>query len=59
MQTGCARHGKAVAAVISIDDLRELEAAEDEANLAAAQEALATPEQRIPHHEVLTEYGIA
>jgi antitoxin YefM len=45
--------------VISIDDLREPDAAEDEADLAAAQEALATPEQCVPHREVLAEYGIA
>lgn len=38
------RHGKTVAAVISIDDRRELEAAEDEDDLAATREALA-PEQ--------------
>jgi prevent-host-death family protein len=57
-RTVLTRHGKAVAAVISIDDLRELEAAEDEADLAAAQEALATPERRVPHREVLAEYGI-
>ena len=57
-RTVLTRHGKAVAAVISIDDLRDLEAAEDEADLAAAREALATPEQRVPHHEVLVEYGI-
>lgn len=53
------RHGKAVAAVISIDDLRELEAVEDEADLAAVREALASDESRIPHVEVLAEYGIA
>jgi prevent-host-death family protein len=58
-RTVLTRHGKAVAAVISIDDLRELEAAEDEADLAAAQEALAMPEPRVPHREVLAEYGIA
>ncbi|MFZ0122330.1 MAG: type II toxin-antitoxin system Phd/YefM family antitoxin [Pseudonocardiaceae bacterium] len=58
-RTVLTRHGRAVAAVISIEDLRELEAAEDEADLAAAQEALATPEQRVPHREVLAEYGIA
>jgi antitoxin YefM len=56
-RTVLTRHGKAVAVVISIDDLRELEAAEDEADLAAAREALATLEQRVPHYEVLAEYG--
>lgn len=44
---------------MSIDDLRELEAAEDEADLAAAREALANLEQRVPHRDVLAEYGIA
>ncbi|HEX2289428.1 MAG TPA: type II toxin-antitoxin system Phd/YefM family antitoxin, partial [Pseudonocardiaceae bacterium] len=38
------RHGRAVAAVIPIDDLRALEAAEDEADLLAAREALAAEE---------------
>jgi hypothetical protein len=51
------RHRKAVAAVISFDDLRALEAAEDDADLAAAREALASPEARVPHSEVLAEFG--
>jgi prevent-host-death family protein len=58
-RTVLTRHGKAVAAVVSIDDLRELEAAEDEADLAVAREALASIEQRVPHRDVLAEYGIA
>lgn len=58
-RTVLTRHGRAVAAVVSIDDLRELEAAEDEADLAAAREALASAEHRIPHRAVLVEYGIA
>ena len=53
------RHGKAVAAVISIEDLRELEAAEDRADLEAAREALASEERRTPHEELLSEYGVA
>jgi prevent-host-death family protein len=53
------RRGKAVAAVISIDDLRALEAVEDEADLAAAREALASPEPRVPHRDVLAEFGLA
>ena len=52
------RHGKAVAAVVSMDDLRQLEAAEDEADLAAAREALADTAPRIPHREVLTEFHL-
>ena len=58
-RTVLTRHGKAVAAVVSIDDLRKLEALEDEADLAAAREALASMEQRVPHRDVLAEYGIA
>lgn len=58
-RTVLTRHGKAVAAVVSIEDLRELEAAEDEADRAAAREALASAEQRVPHREVLAQYGIA
>jgi hypothetical protein len=42
------RHGKVVAAVISMEDLQEFEAAEDRADLAAAREALASEERRIP-----------
>ena len=57
-RTVLTRHGEAVAAVVSIDDLRELEAIEDEADLAAAREALASMEQRVPHRDVLAEYGI-
>jgi prevent-host-death family protein len=53
------RHGKPVAAVISLDDLREVEAAEDEADLAAAREALESREPRVPHRDVLKELGIA
>jgi hypothetical protein len=45
--------------VISIDDPQELEVAEDRADLAAAREALASEERRVPHDEVSAEYGIA
>jgi prevent-host-death family protein len=58
-RTVLTRHGRAVAAVISLEDLRELEAAEDEADLVAAREALASPEPRISHAEVLAELGLA
>jgi prevent-host-death family protein len=57
VRTVLTRHGKAVAAVISLEDLRELEAAEDEVDLAAAREALGSPEPRVPHREVLAEFG--
>jgi mRNA interferase RelE/StbE len=44
--------------VVSIDDLRELEAAEDAADLAAARQALASDEPTVPHREVLAEFGL-
>lgn len=53
------RHGRPVAAVVSIDDLRRLEAAEDAADLAATQEALASTEPRTSHRDVLSEFGAA
>jgi hypothetical protein len=46
-------------AVISMEDPRKLEAAEDEADLAAAREALASDARRTTHTEVLAEYGVA
>lgn len=52
------RHGRPVAAVVSIDDLRALEAAEDEADLLAARESLASEERRLPHSEILAELGL-
>jgi prevent-host-death family protein len=52
------RRGRAVAAVISIEDLRDLEAAEDEADLEAAREALASSEPRVPHRDVMAEFGL-
>lgn len=56
-RTVLTRHGRPVAVVISIEDLRELEAAEDEDDLEAARAALADPE-RVTHRDVLAEYGI-
>lgn len=58
-RTVLTRHGRPVAAVISLEDLRELEAAEDDADLAAARAALASPEARVPHRDVLAEFGSA
>ena len=40
------RRGKAVAAVIAMEDLRLLEALEDQLDVAAAERALADPENR-------------
>jgi prevent-host-death family protein len=56
-RTVLTRHGRAVAAVISLEDLRELEAAEDEADLAAARESLSSGQPRVPHADVLAEFG--
>ena len=53
-RTVLTRHGKPVAVVISVDDLRELEAAEDEADLEAARGALADP-VRVPNVSVSVE----
>lgn len=53
------RHGRPVAAVISIEDLRTLERAEDEADLSAARAALSAQEPRTPHRDILSEFGVA
>ncbi|MGH3861505.1 type II toxin-antitoxin system Phd/YefM family antitoxin [Actinokineospora sp.] len=53
------RHGRPVAAVISIEDLRALERFEDEADLAAARAALAEHEPRVSHRDILSEFGVA
>ncbi|MGH3466289.1 MAG: type II toxin-antitoxin system Phd/YefM family antitoxin [Thermocrispum sp.] len=50
------RHGRAVAAVVSMEDLRTLEAAEDAADLAAARQALDEP--RVTHGDVMAELGL-
>jgi len=54
------RHGKPVAAIVSTDDLRRLEAAEDAADLRDAQVALAeaTREGTVPLETVLRKYGL-
>jgi prevent-host-death family protein len=57
-RTVLTRRGKPVAVVISIEDFRELQAAEDEADLAAARESLSDPEPRVSHADVLSRYGI-
>jgi prevent-host-death family protein len=56
-RTVLTRHGRAVAAVISLEDLRDLEALEDEADLAAARESLSSAHSRVPHADVLAEFG--
>ena len=54
------RHGKPVAAIVSTDDLRRLEAVEDAADLRDAQGALteATQEGTVPLETVLRKYGL-
>lgn len=46
------RHGKAVAAVISSDDLALLEALEDRYDIETARQALAESDERIPWSKV-------
>src|SRR6185369_10176074 len=59
-----ARHGKPVAAIVSTDDLRRLEAAEqaaeDAADLRDAQQALTEAKQEgtVPLETVLRKYGL-
>jgi prevent-host-death family protein len=52
------RRGKPVAVVISIDELRELQALEDEADLAAVRAALAEPGPSIPHEQAMRELDL-
>ena len=54
------RHGKPVAAIVSTDDLRRLEAAEDAADLRDARLALTEVAQEgtVPLDTVLRQYGL-
>jgi prevent-host-death family protein len=54
------RHGKPVAAIVSTDDLRRLEAAENAADLRDAQDALSEAKQKgtAPLETVLRKYGL-
>jgi len=52
------RRGRPVAALIPIEELREIEAAEDAADIVAARAALADPAPRIPHDELMRELGM-
>ncbi len=54
------RHGKPVAAIVSTDDLRRLEATDDAADLRDAQAALAEAEDAgtVPLELVLQKYGL-
>ena len=55
------RHGKPVAAIVSTEDLRQLEAAENAVDLRDAQAALAEAKERgtIPLDAVLRKHGLA
>jgi prevent-host-death family protein len=54
-----ARHGKDIAAMISIEDLRLLEELEDRFDVEAAREALAESDERIPYEVVRKDLGLA
>lgn len=55
------RHGKPVAAIVSTDDLRQLEAAENALDLREARAALAEAKEQgtIPLDTVLRKHGLA
>lgn len=52
------RHGKSVAAVISVADLELLEALEDKYDIDSAREALAESGRRIPWKELKQRLGL-
>jgi len=52
------RHGKAVAALVSVDDLSRLEALEDRDDLAAVRKAR-RERGRVPYEEVRRKAGLA
>lgn len=52
------RHGKTVAAVISVTDLELLEALEDRYDIDSAREALAESDRRIPWKELKQRLGL-
>lgn len=52
------RHGKAVAAVISADDLELLEALEDRFDVEAAREALAEAGESVPWEKIKKRLGL-
>ena len=54
------RHGKAIAAIVSKEDLDLLEALEDQADIEAVRAALADPEnsELIPWEQVKAELGL-
>ena len=52
------KHGKPIAALVSLEDLRVLQALEDRIDLEAAREALAEEGASRPWAEVKTELGL-
>lgn len=52
------RHGKEVAAVISMDDLALLQALEDKYDLELARAALDESDERIPLEQLMAKYGL-
>lgn len=52
------RHGKDVAAIISIEDLELLERLEDRYDLELSEEALAESDERIPWHAAKERLGL-
>jgi prevent-host-death family protein len=52
------RRGKTVAAIVSAQDLKALEALEDRLDIEAAKKALAESDERIPYRKVRKELGL-
>lgn len=52
------RHGRDRIAIVPYEDLELLERLEDEADIAAADEALAESDERIPWDEVKADLGL-
>jgi prevent-host-death family protein len=53
------RHGRAVAAMVPIEDLRFLEELEDRLDVEAAKKALAESDERIPYEDLRKALGLA
>ena len=52
------RHGKPVAAIVSVEDLKRLEDLEDLLDVEAAKKALKEPGKNIPYHKVRKTLGL-
>ena len=53
------RHGKDVAALVPVEDLRLLQALEDRLDVEAVREALAESDERLPWKEVKASLGLS